>query len=194
MRDVLRLLRLFRENWRWGLVGIALSVGVILANVGLLALSGWFITIMGLAGIGNRAIDYITPAAAVRGLAVLRTVGRYLERLVTHDTTLRLLARLRVWFYEHLEPLAPARLQYYRGGDLLSRIRADIDSLDNAYLRVFAPSAAAVITVLLMTLFLARLSPYVAAADFVGLVVTSVLVPLIALRLGRAAGARAVLL
>jgi ATP-binding cassette, subfamily C, bacterial CydC len=192
MRDVLRLLRLSRENWRWGLAGIGLSVGVILANVGLLALAGWFITMMGLAGIGNRAIDYFTPAAAIRALAVLRTVGRYLERLITHEATLRLLARLRVWFYEHLEPLAPARLQYYRGGDLLSRIRADIDSLDNLYLRVLAPSAAAVVTILLMVLFLLRFSASVAAVDLVGLVLAGVAVPVIAQRLGRASGARAV--
>jgi ATP-binding cassette, subfamily C, bacterial CydC len=194
MKDLLRLLGLFAGSWRWVLAGVGLTLLVNLANVGLIALAGWFIAAMALAGLGMRKIDYFLPAAAIRGLAVIRTGGRYLERLISHEATFHLLARLRVWFYEHLEPLAPARLQYYRGGDLLSRIRADIDSLDNAYLRVFAPSAAAVITVLLMTLFLARLSPHVAAADFVGLVVTSVLVPLIALRLGRAAGARAVLL
>ena len=194
MKDLLRLLGLFAGSWRWVLAGVGLTVLVILANVGLIALSGWFIAAMALAGHGTRKIDYFLPAAAIRGLAVIRTGGRYLERLITHEATFRLLARLRVWFYEHLEPLAPARLQYYRGGDLLSRIRADIDSLDNVYLRVFAPSAAAVITVLLTTLFLARFSPHVAAADFVGLVVAGVLVPLIALRLGRASGARAVVL
>ena len=192
MSDVIRLLRLFRQDWRWGLAGIGLSIGVILANVGLLAVSGWFITVMGLAGTGNRAIDYIAPAAAVRGLAVLRTVGRYLERLATHEATLRLLARLRVWFYRHLEPLAPARLQYYRGGDLLSRIRSDIDSLDNFYLRILAPSAAALVTTVLMALFLLWFSPSVALIDGLGLVLAGVAVPLVTQRLGRDAGARAV--
>src|SRR5271154_1751705 len=147
MSDFLRVLRLFEGSGRWILAGIGLSVLVILANVGLLALSGWFIASMALVGLGMGKIEYFTPAAAIRGLAVIRTLGRYLERVITHETTFRLLARLRVWFYEHLEPLAPARLQYYRGGDLLSRIRADIDSLDNVYLRVLAPSVAAVITV-----------------------------------------------
>ena len=141
MRDFWRLLRLFDGSWRWLLAGIGLMVLVILANVGLLALSGWFIAAMALAGLGTHRIEYFLPAAAIRGLAMTRTFGRYLERLITHEATFRLLARLRVWFYEHLEPLAPARLQYYRGGDLLSRIRADIDSLDNVYLRVLAPSA-----------------------------------------------------
>jgi ATP-binding cassette, subfamily C, bacterial CydC len=194
MKDFWRLLRLFDGSWRWILAGIGLMVLVILANVGLLALSGWFIAAMALAGLGTHRIEYFLPAAAIRGLAVIRTGGRYLERLISHEATFRLLARLRVWFYQHLEPLAPARLQYYRGGDLLSRIRADIDSLDNVYLRVLAPSATAVITVLLMMPFLAWFSPHVAAANFAGLVLAGVVVPLIALSRSRAPGAQAVAL
>jgi ATP-binding cassette, subfamily C, bacterial CydC len=194
MKDFLRLLRLFAGSWRWILAGMGLSVLVILANVGLIALSGWFIAAMALAGLGTHRIEYFLPAAAIRGLAMIRTFGRYLERLISHEATFRLLARLRVWFYEHLEPLAPARLQYYRGGDLLSRIRADIDSLDNVYLRVLAPSATAIITVVLMMLFLAWFSPHVAAANFAGLVLAGGVVPLIALRLARGPGARAVML
>ena len=169
MKDFLRLLWLFKGSWRWVLAGVGLTALVILANVGLLALSGWFIASMALAGLGLLHLEYFMPAASIRGLAIIRTGGRYLERLITHEATFRFLAQLRVWFYEHLEPLAPARLQYYRGGDLLSRIRADIDSLDNVYLRVLVPTASAVITVLLMVLFLAWFSPHVALADFAGL-------------------------
>ena len=121
-----------------------------LANVGLLALAGWFIAAMAIAGLGGPGVEYFAPAAGIRALAILRTGGRYGERLVTHEATFRLLARLRAWFYEHLEPLAPARLQHYRGGDLLSRIRSDIDSLDNLYLRVIAPTVAALVSVVAM--------------------------------------------
>jgi ATP-binding cassette, subfamily C, bacterial CydC len=193
MKDFLRLLWLFKGSWSWVLAGVGLTAVVILANVGLLALSGWFIAAMALAGLGAHDIEYFTPAAAIRGLAVLRTGGRYLERLVTHEATLRFLARLRVWFYMHLEPLAPARLQYYRGGDLLSRIRADIDSLDNVYLRVLVPTASALITVALMVFFLVWFSPHVALTDLIGLALAGVAVPLIALRLTRKSGAQAVM-
>jgi ATP-binding cassette subfamily C protein CydC len=193
MKDFLRLLWLFKDSWRWVLAGVGLTAMVILANVGLLALSGWFIAAMALAGSGAHDFEYFTPAAAIRGLAVLRTGGRYLERLVTHEATLRFLARLRVWFYKHLEPLVPARLQYYRGGDLLSRIRADIDSLDNVYLRVLVPTASALITVALMVFFLVWFSPHVALADLIGLALAGVAVPLVALRLARKSGAQAVM-
>ena len=192
MKDLLRLLRLFRPYALWMLAGIALNPVVVLANVGLLALSGWFIAAMALAGLGEIRLDYFVPSAAIRGLAVLRTSGRYVERLVTHEATFRLLAALRVWFYAHLEPLAPARLQYRRGGDLLSRIRADIDSLDNLYLRVIAPTAAAMLACIALVAFLALFSGSVALVDGAGLAVAGVALPWLARRLGRNPGARAV--
>ena len=192
MRDLFRLLSFCRPYARWVAAGIALNVVVILANVGLLALSGWFIASMALAGIGSIPIEYFAPAAAIRGLAVLRTVGRYLERLVTHEATLRLLAELRVWFYGRLEPLAPARLQLHRGGDLLSRIRSDIDSLDTLYLRVLAPTAAAVICVTVLVGFLALYSVSTARIKAAGLLASGIALPLLAQRLGRDPGRRAV--
>jgi len=192
VRDFLRLLSFCRPYVRWVAAGIILNVVVILANVGLLAMSGWFIASMALAGIGVIPIEYFAPAAAIRGLAVVRTVGRYLERLVTHEATLRLLAELRVWFYGHLEPLAPAGLQLHRGGDLLSRIRADIDSLDTLYLRVLAPTAAAVISVIALVGFLTLYSGSVAWIEAAGLLASGVALPLLAQRFGHDPGRRAV--
>ena len=194
MRDLLRLLRLFRPYASWMAAGIALSTIVVIANVGLLALAGWFIAAMAIAGLGGPGVEYFAPAAGIRGLAILRTGGRYLERLVTHEATFRLLARLRAWFYEHLEPLAPARLQHYRGGDLLSRIRSDIDSLDNLYLRVIAPSVAALISAVAMVAFLTLFSRPVALVDGCGLMLAGVTMPLLAQRLGRGPGRRSVAL
>jgi ATP-binding cassette subfamily C protein CydC len=189
---MLRLLRLFRPHLRWMLAGVGLSIVVILANVALLGVAGWFIAAMALSGLSGQLIEYFTPAAGIRALAILRTGGRYAERLVTHEATLRLLSALRVWFYEHLEPLAPARLQYYRGGDLLSRIRADIDSLDNLYLRVLAPTVAAMVTVALVVLFMAWFSSAIALIDLAGLVLAGVALPVLTQRLARRAGQRAV--
>ncbi len=192
MSDLLRLLRLFRPYAAWIVAAIALNVVVVLANVGLLAVSGWFIAAMALSGLGGGAIDFFTPAAAIRGLAVLRTVGRYVERLVSHEATLRVLAELRAWFYEHLEPLAPARLQRHRGGDLLSRIRSDIDSLDNLTLRVLAPTVAAAIGVVLLVGFAALFSTRVALVDAAFLLGAGLALPLLMQRLGRGPGGRAV--
>ncbi|WP_322629412.1 thiol reductant ABC exporter subunit CydC [Halothiobacillus sp.] len=187
-RELRWLIVLSRPYLGWMLAGALLATGVLLANVALLAVSGWFITAMALAGLGGTAINYFTPAAAIRGLAILRTAGRYLERLITHEATFKLLAGLRQWFFEHLEPLAPARLQYLPGGDLLSRIRADIDSLENAYLRIFTPALAALLSTILMGGFLLFWSPGMAVINLAGLLLAGVFIPLIVLRAGLNSG------
>jgi len=146
----LRLLKLMRPYWGAMLLGALLSLITLLANIGLLAVSGWFIASMALAGISGAAINYFTPAALIRALAIVRTVGRYAERLVSHNATLALLSELRSWFYQRLEPLAPARLQQYHSGDLFSRIRADIDTLDHFYLRVLTPFSVALLALLIV--------------------------------------------
>jgi ATP-binding cassette subfamily C protein CydC len=86
------------------------------------------------------------PVFLVRFFSVSRSFSRYFERLVAHDVTFRLLGNLRTWFYSRLAPLAPARLQDYRGGDLLSRIVRDVEELENVYLRATAPVAIALLT------------------------------------------------
>ena len=192
MRTLFRLLHLYRAYAWWLLAGIALNVVVVLANVALLALSGWFTAAMALSGLGGVPIEVFAPAAAIRGLAVLRTGGRYAERLVTHEATLRLLAEVRVWFYARLEPLAPARLQSVRGGDLMSRIRSDIDSLDNLYLRVLAPTAASAASAVLLVGFLALFDRAAAAVLAAALLGAGVVLPLLAQGLGRFPGRRAV--
>lgn len=74
---------------------------------------------------------------------------------MTHEATFRLLAELRVWFYQRIEPLAPAVLEQYHSGDILSRIRADIDTLNNVYLRLFVPMVVAVFASVILVTILA---------------------------------------
>jgi ATP-binding cassette subfamily C protein CydC len=189
--DLLRLLSLFAPYWRWMVGGAAVALLALLANVGLLALSGWFIASMALAGAAGVAFNYFTPAAMIRAFAITRTGGRYVERLLTHEATFRLLARLRVWFYERLEPLAPARLQQFRAADLLSRIQADIDTLNQVYLRLFVPLAVGLAATLLILGAMAFYSPRVVASTAVLLVLAGVLLPAWVRRRGQAPGAAA---
>jgi len=180
-----RLLTLLAAEWRPQAAGVALSAAVTLANVALLGLSGWFIAAMALCGHGGPRIEYFAPAAAIRGFAILRTVGRYGERVTTHDTTLRLLARLRVWLYERLEPLAPAGLARYQSGDLLARLRADIDSLEGVYLRVVLPVGSALLVIPALALFLLRFSAATAFIDLAGLALAGLGVPWLLVQVAR---------
>ena len=192
MNDLLRLLRLFRPYLAWLLLGILLSFITLLANVALMALSGWFISAMAVAGAAGASMNYFTPAALIRAAAITRTAGRYAERLVTHEATFRLLAELRVWFYRRLEPLAPAGLEAYRSGDLLSRIRADIDTLDNVYLRLLVPASVALLAFLVFTGVLWWIHLRLALVEGLLLLVAGVAVPWLVNRLGYRAGRRKV--
>lgn len=191
MRDMSRLLKLAWPYRTWLLASLGLSLATLLSNVGLLALSGWFIAAMALAGISGVPINYHYPAAGIRALAILRTIGRYAERVVSHQASLRLLAGMRVWIYRRIEPLSPARLEGYASGDLLSRIRADIDSLDNFYLRLLAPVLTALCAGLMFILFLWFFSPAVALATAGLLLVAGGFLPLAVHLLGRRPGSRA---
>ena len=160
----------------------------------LMAISAWFIAAMAIAGSAGTGMNYFTPVAIIRTCAIVRTGGRYAERLVTHEATLRLLAGLRVWFYRRLEPLAPARLQRYRSGDILSRIRADIDTLDNFYLRALVPTTTALLGGLLLVFFLLRYDVRLALILLNFLLLAGAGVPWLSQRLGTVPGLRSLLL
>jgi len=178
MKGLFRLARLLLPHWRPVLLGVLLSLATILANIGLLSLSSWFIASMAIAGSTGAFLNYALPAAGVRALALARAGGRYAERLVNHDTTLRILSGLRVWFYQRLEPLAPAGLARYRSGDLLSRIRSDIDSLDDFFVRGVVPSLVAGMAAGLAIPFLVRFDARLAWIDAAALAACGILLPL----------------
>lgn len=170
------------------LLAAVIAFVVIAANVALLTVAGWFITAMAAAGLAAATINYFTPAAAIRAFAIVRTLGRYLERLVSHDATLRLLTRLRVHVYRRLEPLAPAGLERYRKGDLLARLVADVDTLDNAYLQVALPVGVAIAGTFSAVAFLAVTAPVLIPLELGLFIVVGALLPLLAARLGRRPG------
>lgn len=190
MRSLLAILRVAGCQWPWMAAGILLGVVVMAANAALMALSGWFIASMAVAGVTAVPFNYFFPAAAIRALAILRTVGRYAERLVTHGAAFRVLAHLRVWLFRRLEPLAPAGLERYAGGDVAGRLRADVDALESLYLRIVAPLATGGAAMVLAVLVAARWSVPAALALLGFLLAAGVALPLYARRLAEEPGRR----
>jgi len=188
MSALATVLRICRGQWRWLIGGILLGLLVIAANVFLMALSGWFIASMAVAGATGLSFNYQLPAAGIRALAIVRTIGRYLERLVTHEAALRVLADLRVWFFRRLTPLAPAGLESYAAGDLAGRLRADVDALENLYLRIIAPLVTGLLSMCCGVALVAIWSSSVAAALLVALATTGLLLPLVVRRLANQPG------
>ncbi len=186
-----RLFVLLREDRPRMLAGALAALLSTAAGIALLAVSGHFITRMALAGVGGLAINYYTPAALIRMFAILRTGGRYVERLVTHDATLSILARLRCWLFARLIPLAPGALGTLGSAELYSRIRADIDTLEHAYLSVMTPVAVALVTSLGVLVVTACYAPWLALVLAVLYAAAGVLLPWWTLRRGNRPSRRA---
>ncbi len=190
MKDCWFFLKLFKPHSVWLVSGTLLSLLTTLASITLLTLSGWFISSSAIAGLlvldGNAlTFNFMLPAAQIRALAITRTLGRYGERLVTHEATFRVLASIRGWFFQQLIPLVPGRLSLMRSGDLLSRMTADIDALDALYLRLLAPMTVALLGIIGVTVFLACYTPIISLTTGLILIVASIWVPWLFNRLGQ---------
>ncbi|MDR7341781.1 ATP-binding cassette subfamily C protein CydC [Pantoea alhagi] len=186
LRPFLRLYR--RHSWRL-LLGVLLAIVTLLASTGLLTLSGWFLAASSLAGTaGLYSFNYMLPAAGVRGAAIIRTVARYFERLVSHDGTFRVLQHLRVFTFGRLLPLSPAGLNHLRQGDLLNRFVADVDTLDHLYLRVISPFCGALVVIVVVTLGLSWLDLSLALTLGTSMLLTLLLLPPLFYRAGKPSG------
>lgn len=189
MRALLPYLALYmRHKWMLTL-GVVLAIITLLASIGLLTLSGWFLSASAVAGFaGLYSFNYMLPAAGVRGTAITRTAGRYFERLVSHDATFRVLQHLRVTTFSKLLPLSPAGLARYRQGELLNRVVADVDTLDHLYLRVISPLVGALVVIVVVTLGLCLLDVNIALVLGGIMLLTLFLLPPLFYRAGKPTG------
>ncbi|WP_422614937.1 heme ABC transporter ATP-binding protein/permease CydC [Erwinia aphidicola] len=190
MKTLLPFLKLYRRHILRLLFGMLLAVVTLLASIGLITLSGWFLAATSLAGVaGIYSFNYMLPAAGVRGAAISRTVARYLERLVSHDGTFRVLQHLRVFTFSKLLPLSPAGIARFRQGELLNRLVADVDTLDHLYLRVISPLVGALVVIVVVTFGLSFLDTYLALTLGGLMLLTLVALPPLFYRAGLPVGA-----
>ncbi|HTI15212.1 MAG TPA: thiol reductant ABC exporter subunit CydC [Dictyobacter sp.] len=179
-----RLINLALPVKKWMALAALLGSITVISGIGLLATSAYLISMAAL----HPSVAVLQIAiVGVRFFGISRGVFRYLERLVSHTATFRLLANLRVWFYKAVEPLAPARLLERKAGsnhelssgDLLRRAVADIDVLQNFYIRIVAPPVVAAVIGIGMWIFLGAYGGVFALIYIVFFLVSSVGVPLL---------------
>ncbi|MFH9114539.1 thiol reductant ABC exporter subunit CydD [Streptomyces globisporus] len=163
---------------RRGQLALALLLGSLAVGsaVGLMAVSGWLIS----RASEEPPVMYLMMAVtATRAFGIGRAVFRYAERLVSHDAVLKLLASLRVAVYQGLERIAPAGLRTTRRGDLLSRLVADVDALQDYWLRWLLPASTAVVVGTAAAGFTGWLLPEAGVILAIGLLLAGVGVPLV---------------
>lgn len=157
---------------KWSLVlALIFTFLTVFMNVGLLTVSAWLLASAAL----QPGLTYLSLAiVGVRFFGVSRAVCRYFERYTSHRMAFQGLYGLRIWFYAHLEPLAPAILKRFGAGDMLGRIMGDIEVLQFFYLRTLIPPAAAIALTILVaygvsTIDSSLVAPIVLAALILGL-------------------------
>ncbi len=141
MKLVWRLLGFMKPLRGWILISTMTGFSTVAAGVGLLGTSAYLIAS---AAFHPSIAELSVAVVGVRFFGISRGVFRYLDRLVSHHVNFRLLSILRIWFYDCLKLLAPARLIHYQRGDLLSRAIGDIDTLDQFYVRAVSPVISAI--------------------------------------------------
>ena len=182
MSTFTRLLKLIAPFKPWVALAVLLNFVTIGSSVGLMAMSAYLIS---KAAVVTDVSELAIAITSVRLFAILRAVFRYLERYFSHTAAFRILTHLRVWFYSAIEPLAPARLMRYRSGDLLARSVADIETLENFYIRVVVPPLAAAGVVILACVILGSFDGTLALALLIFLLLTGVALPLTLRWLGK---------
>ncbi|MEL0633702.1 thiol reductant ABC exporter subunit CydC [Pseudoalteromonas carrageenovora] len=177
MTNFIRLLKLCRPHYKPMLLGTFLATLTVLANVGLLAISGWFLASMAAAGIAGVQMNYFTPAGTIRFLAIVRTASRYGERLVTHNATFLLLSEIRVNMFATLSKLNNVDLAMSRSADLVNRLQNDVDALDKFYLNILLPMLVALLSIPIIMVFMAAYNANVALICFIGILLIGVVLP-----------------
>jgi ATP-binding cassette subfamily C protein CydC len=182
MKTFFRLTAIVKPYFWWMALAALIGFATTGSGIGLLMTAGYIIAKAALQPpIGALQLGII----GVRFFGLARGVLRYAERLVSHNTTFRILARLRLWFYDAVEPLAPARLMHFKSGDLLQRVVDDIQSLENIYTRILAPPLTALLVAALMWFLLGSYSMQAAMLILFFHLLAGIGVPLLTMRLNR---------
>lgn len=124
------------------LLSLILGLLTLVAVAGLLAVSGWFVSTAAVAGMGALyGLYWLSPAGLIRLTALVRTLGRYGERLASHNAVLMLLKNLRLQSFDLLRQRLPLLGSQHglNSGDLVQRLVGDLDKLDAWPLRVCLP-------------------------------------------------------
>ncbi|WLT06129.1 heme ABC transporter ATP-binding protein/permease CydC [Gilliamella apis] len=178
------------KHYFWQIViGLSLSILTLFASVFLLSLSGWFLASTAVVGVaGLYTFNYMLPAAGVRAAAITRTASRYVERLVDHNTTFKILAYLRTLAFRKILPLSANQLAQYQKADLLNRFIVDIDALDHLYLKLFSPIVTALVMILLLFIGLSYINLPIALIITIVLTITLLAIPVIFYHAGKQLG------
>lgn len=188
---MLQLIGLIKPLLHIMLLAIVLGTAGYLCAIFLTILAGQTI----LRGLSDGALGMTLPAAlsgdfflssfSIKGifillavLAVLRGVLHYVEQYCNHFIAFKLLAIIRHKVFAALRKLCPAKLEGRDKGNLISIITTDIELLEVFYAHTISPITIAVLTSLVMILFIGGYHPAAGVFALAAYLVVGVVIPL----------------
>ncbi|MBU0473896.1 MAG: thiol reductant ABC exporter subunit CydC [Bacteroidetes bacterium] len=175
MKQILiKIVKLLAPYKWWMLLSIIIGFFTIGSSIGLLMTSAYIISKAALQPhIGELQVGIV----GVRFFGISRGLFRYAERLISHDITFNLLAKFRVWFFKAFEPLVPSKTGKLTSGDLLSRVVADVETLEHIFIRVVSPPLIAVFVAILVFILFANFSIAIAFIFLIPYSFAAIVVP-----------------
>jgi ATP-binding cassette subfamily C protein CydC len=180
-----RLLGLLKSSSRLVVLAVGLGWATTISWFALISTSAYLISF---AALQPSIAELQVAIVGVRFFGISRAVFRYSERLVSHTVTFDLLARLRTWLYERIEPLAPGGLELDSSGDLLTRLVSDVETLQDFYVRTVAPPLIALLSSIGILWFFGRWSVWLAVVLFGFQLLTGILLPLLVRQMAKSKG------
>ena len=157
----LRLLSITRRVLPPLAASIAARIVFLMIGIALFALGGW--AVAGLAS-GESSWSIALVIVCAIGLSVLKGLARYLEQFAGHFVAFHSLAMLRNYFYDQLEPQAPAGTDRLDSGDIMNRVTKDIDRVEVFFAHTLAPVTTAIIVPILSVVWMGTAVSWTLAA------------------------------
>ena len=139
-RALKRAVGLLDLNWTRFAASVAIGSLGLGSALGLSTVAAWMIAR------ASQVPDVVAlgvAPVAVRLFGISRSVLRYCERLLSHDTALRGMSALRAHLYERLATSRADTVVGLRRGDVLARVGADVDAVGDLVVRSYLPMAVA---------------------------------------------------
>ncbi len=147
----------------------------LLLGVGLFAAGGWALMTR---AAGEPTWTIGATVAVLVAMSLLKGLFRYLEQFSGHWVAFRSLALLRGYFFDRLEPQAPAATEGRDSGDLMSRVTRDVDRIEVFFAHTLAPGVTAVLAPVCVVAWMGvGVSWWAALALSAGLVLMGLVVP-----------------
>lgn len=176
MRELLTLTKVMMTEKKAILLSILLGFIAAISSIGLLGTGGYLLS---QAALHPPLYTLTLTIILVRFFGLTRAASRYAERYFSHKATFSILGRLRVYFYDKIEPLAPALFANYRSGDLLSRVVADVDRLQYFFLRVFYPPFVMLVVFIATGVMVFTFSIGMTVILFIGFIIVGFIIPIL---------------